>query len=176
MPAQRFVPSAAAKGARVKAAAVWLAVAGLAAAAGYAGGRLVGARREVMSAAPPGGNRIAFVRQAPCGRATCQTLWLGNSRADAAEVAALGPGERCEEIAWAPDGYRMGFLVNGYLLKVFNLEPRGQVAQVTLLPPDGTPSSHLARGVTFSTNGAAVTFDNCPRYTSGCKSGFAAVR
>jgi hypothetical protein len=30
--------------------------------------------------------------------------------------------------------------------------------------------------VTFSQNGAAVTFDDCPRGHSGCKSGLAAVR
>jgi hypothetical protein len=160
----------------MKAALAWSLAVCVAAAAGYGAGRLTGAVREVLSAAPPDGGRIAFVRQAPCGRAQCQTLWLGNTRADATAVAALGPGERCEEIAWARDGYRMGFLVNGYLLRVYNLEPRAQIAQITLIPPDGTPSSHLARGVTFSTNGAAVTFDNCPRYASGCRSGFAAVR
>ena len=38
------------------------------------------------------------------------------------------------------------------------------------------PSSRLARGVTFSQNGAAVTFDDCPRGRSGCKPGLAAVR
>ena len=160
----------------MKPAVIWSVVVCAAAAAACAAGRATGVRREVMSASPADARRIAFVRLAPCGRGTCQTLWLGDTRANATLVASLGPDERCEEIAWARDGYRMGFLINGYLLRVFNLEPRTQVAQVTLVPPDGTPSSHLARGVTFSTNGAAVTFDNCPRFTSGCKSGFAAVR
>jgi hypothetical protein len=47
---------------------------------------------------------------------------------------------------------------------------------VNLIDPDGIPSSRIVRGVTFSQNGAAVTFDDCPRGRSGCKSGLAAVR
>lgn len=160
---------------------VALASAALAAAAGVACGYTVGKRvgdrpREVLASAPPSGARIAFVREAPCGQGRCQTLWLGETRADATEVAALGARDRCEDIAWSQDGYRMGFLVNGYELRVFDSEPRRQVAQLNLVEPDGVPSSRIARGITFSTNGAAVTFDDCPRETSGCRSGLAAIR
>jgi hypothetical protein len=125
---------------------------------------------------PPGKDRVAFVREAPCGEGRCQTLWLGRSTDEATEVATLGGNERCDEIAWSSDGYRMGFLVNGYELRVFDSDPRTQVAQINLVPPAGNPSSRVARGVTFSENGLAVTFDDCPRSTSGCKSGLAGVR
>jgi hypothetical protein len=91
-------------------------------------------------------------------------------------VGSLGGRERAEAIAWSHDGYRMGFLVNGYELRVFNAEPREQVAQVNLVEPDGVPSSRIARGITFSANGTAVTFDDCPRWTSGCRSGLAGLR
>lgn len=160
---------------------VALAAAALGAAAGGGCGYTVGLRaadpaREVMMSEPPGGERIAFVREAPCGQGRCQTLWLGNTREDATEVASLGGRERCEAIAWSQDGYRMGFLVNGYELRVFDSEPRRQVAQLNLVEPDGLPSSRIARGITFSPNGAAVTFDDCPRWTSGCKSGLAGIR
>lgn len=131
---------------------------------------------EVLAAAPPAGGRIAFVREAPCGQGRCQTLWLGNAREDAIEVGSLRGRERAEAIAWSQDGYRMGFLVNGYELRVFDAEPRRQVAQVNLVEPDGVPSSRIARGITFSSNGTAVTFDDCPRTTSGCKSGLAGIR
>jgi hypothetical protein len=47
---------------------------------------------------------------------------------------------------------------------------------VNLIEPDANPTSRFARGVTFSQNGAAVTFDECPRGRSGCKSGLVAVR
>ena len=132
--------------------------------------------RDVVSSTPPGGGRIAFVREAPCGAGRCQTLWLGTTKEDATEVAALGGRERVEAMAWSADGYRMGFLVNGYELRVFDSEPRRQVAQVNLVEPDGIPSSRLARGITFAPNGAAVTFDDCPRWTSGCKSGLVGLR
>jgi hypothetical protein len=132
--------------------------------------------REVITSSPKDGGRIAFVREGPCGQGRCQTLWLGTTTEDATEVARLVGHEQCEGIAWSQDGYRMGFLVNGYELRVFDSEPRRQVVQLNLIEPDGIPSSRIARGITFSANGAAVTFDDCPRWTSGCKSGLAAIR
>ena len=160
---------------------VALAASALAAVAGGACGYTVGMRtadpaREVLVAESPGGDRIAFVREAPCGEGRCHTLWLGATNEDASMVGSLGGRERAEAIAWSHDGYRMGFLVNGYELRVFNTEPREQVAQVNLVEPDGVPSSRIARGITFSANGTAVTFDDCPRWTSGCRSGLAGIR
>ena len=153
----------------------------LAAAAGVACGYTVGHRqadapREVMTSRPPSGDRIAFVREEPCGQGRCQTLWLGRQLEDATEVARLTGRERSDDIVWSEDGYRMGFVVNGYELRVFDSDPRTQVAQINLVEPDGIPSSRIARGITFSSNGFAVTFDDCPRRTSGCKSGLKAVR
>lgn len=160
---------------------VALATAALAATAGIACGYTVGMRRadaprEVLTSSPPSGDRFAFVTEAPCGQGRCQTLWLGRGRPDAVEVGRLTGEQRCEEIAWSKDGYRMGFLVNGYELRVFDTDPRQQVFQLNLVPPDGVPSSRIARGVTFSDNGTAVTFDDCPRNTSGCRSGLAGLR
>jgi hypothetical protein len=161
----------------VKAALIIVIVVSAAGAtAGYLAGRRIAASRDVMSASPAEAQRIAFVRETPCARGLCQTVWLGKTRDDAGQVSELGPGERCEEIAWAKDGYRMACVVNGYQLRVFDVESRKQVSQVNLLEPDGTPSSRIARGVTFSQNGAAVTFDDCPRYQSGCRSALAAIR
>jgi hypothetical protein len=165
----------------VPAARTLIGVAIAAAAVGAGGGYTIGVRSagpgdEIIISAPPNGRRIAFVREAPCGDGRCQTLWLGTTRDDATEVAVLGGRDRVEAIAWSADGYRMGFLVNGYELRVFDSDPRKQVAQVNLVEPDGVPSSRIARGITFSPNGAAVTFDDCPRSTSGCKSGLAGIR
>lgn len=160
---------------------VALASAALAASAGIACGYTVGMRkadpaREVLASEPPSRDRVAFVREAPCGQGRCQTLWLGRTREDAKEVGKLRGLERCDEIAWSKDGYRMGFLVNGYELRVFDSDPRSLVVQVNLIDPDGVPSTRIARGVTFSDNGTAVTFDDCPRSTSGCRSGLAGIR
>jgi len=144
---------------------------------GYVGFGRAFATREVMTAAPANAARIAIVRERPCGDSACQTLWIGGSRDDAKQVGTLAAGvERCEEIAWAADGYRVGFVINGYQLRIFDGMTGQAVGQVNLIEPDKIPSSRIARGVTFSQNGAAVTFDDCPRTTSGCKSSMAAVR
>jgi len=131
----------------------------------------------VLSVKATEAQRVAFVREMPCGDKACQTLWLGRAREDAVQVAELKPGsERCEEVTVAKDGFRIGFLINGYQFRIFDGDTRRQINQVNLLEPDRTPTSRIARGVTFSTNGAAVTFDDCPRDHSGCKSGLVAVR
>jgi hypothetical protein len=177
MSAERPVPSARASGAPLKTGAIVLAAVLAAGALGYVMGLRSGAVHELMFARPTEAQRVAFVREEPCADKTCQTLWLGNSREDAVQVAALPAGlERCEEIAWAKDGLRFGFVINGYQLRIFDGYTRKPVRDVNLIDPDGTPSSRFVRGVTFSDNGAAVTFDDCPRGRSGCKSGLAAVR
>jgi hypothetical protein len=176
MSAQRTVPPARAADVRLK-APVLLAVAVAAIVSAYLAGKRAGAIQELMAAMPSEARRIAFVRKQPCGPGWCEALYLGTTREDAVQVASLAPGtERCEEIAWAKDGYRVGFLVNGYQLRIFDGESRKEIRQVNLIEPDGTPPARLVRGVTFSQNGAAVTFDDCPRGRSGCKSGLAAVR
>jgi hypothetical protein len=176
MPAQRTVPPAPTADAMLKATAL-AAVALAAIAAAYLAGKRAGAVHELMAASPAEARRIAFVRKQPCGPGWCEALWLGTTREDAVQVAALASGaEHCEEIAWAKDGYRVGFVVNGYQLRIFDAENKKEVGRVNLIEPDGTPSSRFVRGVTFSQTGAAVTFDDCPRGRSGCKSGLAAVR
>ena len=178
MSTERTVPPAPARGPSLRAGVAVVVVAlAVAAFAGYTAGRRAGAVHEVMSASPAEAARIAFVREAPCDQGRCQTLWIGTPREDAEQVAALeGGAERCEEIAWAADGFRVGFVINGYRLRIFDGQSRKQVGQVDLLTPSGSPSARIARGVTFSQNGAAVTFDDCPRTHSGCRSGLMAVR
>jgi len=145
--------------------------------AAYLAGKRAGAMQELMAASPSKAESIGLVRKQPCGTGWCETLWLGKTRADVVKVAELRAGaEHCDEIAWASDGYRVGFVINGYQLRVFDGVARKPINQVNLIDPDGTPSSHVVRGVTFSQNGAAVTFDECPRVGSGCRSGLAAVR
>jgi hypothetical protein len=59
---------------------------------------------------------------------------------------------------------------------LFDARSGANLGALSLIEPDGFPSSRIARGVTFSANGAAVTFDDCPRYQSGCKPAFVAIR
>jgi len=145
--------------------------------AAYSFGKCVGAVQELIAASPSNAQKIALVKKQKCATGWCETLWLGNTRADVVKVAELTPRtEHCDEIAWAADGYRVGFVVNGYQLRIFDGMARKPINRVNLIEPDGTPTSQIVRGVTFSQNGAAVTFDECPRGRSGCKSGLVAVR
>jgi hypothetical protein len=149
-------------------------VAGL---SGFAGGWLLAARRIVLAAQSPDGHAVAFVLEGRCAEGICQTLRIGQTASSANVVESLsGPAEQATEIAWAPDGGRVGFLVNGYQLRVFDAHSGKNLWAVNIVTPEGSPSSRIARGVTFSTNGAAITFDDCPRDHSGCKAGFAAIR
>lgn len=131
---------------------------------------------EVLSESAPGGARVALVRDNNCEAGPCQTLWIGASRETARQVATLTPGrEKCDEIAWTPDGTRVAFLVNGYQLRVHDAATLAPAGQFSLIEPAGNPTARIARGVTFSENGRAVTFDDCPRARSGCRSGLVAV-
>jgi hypothetical protein len=131
---------------------------------------------EVMAVSAPGHPRTAFIRGRSCHAGPCQSLWIGDSREGAIEFAALEPGrERCDEIAWTPDGSRVAFLINGYQLRLYDPKTLSPAGQIRLIEPDGEPSTRIARGVTFSENGRAVTFDDCPRGRSGCRSGLVAV-
>jgi hypothetical protein len=175
MPAQRTVPAS--RPAAALKAAVFADVVAAAVAAAYFAGKRSGAVQEILSAGPAQAHRIALVRKQPCAGGWCEAIWMGTTRDDVVQAATLAAGsEHCEEIAWASDGFRVGFVINGYQLRIFDGVTRKQVGQVNLIDPDGTPTSRLARGITFSQNGAAVTFDDCPRGRSGCRSGLKAVR
>ena len=92
-------------------------------------------------------------------------------------IATLAEGsERCSGIAWTADGRRVGFLVNGQQLRLYAAETQAPAGQIDLVPRDSTPPTREARGVTFSENGAAITFDDCPRAKSGCRAGLVAVK
>jgi len=150
--------------------------AAMAALVGFGAGWLLGARRIVVAEKSPAGDAVAFVLEGRCAAGLCQTLRIGATGSTARVVESLsGPDEQASEIAWAPDGGRVGFLVNGYQLRVFDAHTGKNIGAVTIVAPDGTPPSRIARGVTFSSNGAAITFDDCPRDHSGCKAGFAAI-
>jgi hypothetical protein len=125
----------------------------------------------------PDASRTAAVRLAPCGTAWCEGLWLGTDAASATLLATLAPDrEHAGEIAWSNDSRRVAFLINGQQLRIYDAQTRAPAGQLDLVPADATPSTRIARGVTFSDNGAAITFDDCPRYTAGCRPGLVAVR
>jgi len=154
-----------------------LIVAFVAAVAGFAAGFLLGARRTVLLAESPAHDGVAYVFEGRCAAGRCQSLRIGRSVNGAKTVETLsGPDEQAGEIAWTPDGGRVAFLVNGYQLRVFDAHTAGNLGATAIIDPDGFPTSHVVRGVTFSSNGAAITFDDCPRDHSGCKPGLVAIK
>lgn len=173
MPAQGTVSPARA-GARMKLVPALLIV-GAAVPAAFLVGRTTYSRIVVLEAAPAGG-RVAFVRDHACAvSGACQTLYVGVSPNQATEVARLsGDAEYCDEIAWAPDGTRVAFLVNGRQLRLYDAATLAPGGRVNLIPETATPA-RIARGITLSENGKAVTFDDCPRSHSGCRSGLAGL-
>ena len=120
-------------------------------------------------------SRVAFSRDRLCEQAPCETLYVGSSIESAEALEGLADGqESCDEIAWTKDGRRVAFLINGRQLRIYDAEARTPAGKVNLFG-DG-PTTRLARGVTFSDNGAAVTFDDCPRDHAGCRAGMVGIR
>ena len=131
----------------------------------------------LLSSASEAGGRLAAVRLEACaGSAWCQALHVGPAGGSLAAVATLARDERVTEIIWSPDGRRVGFLVDGQELRLYDAQTRAPAGQVDLVPDDARPTTRVARGVTFSDTGAALTFDDCPRRTSGCRPGLIAIR
>ena len=121
-------------------------------------------------------SRVAFSRDRLCEHAPCETLFVGTSVEAAEAIEALADGsERTAEIAWTNDGRRVAFLINGRQLRIFDAESRKPAGKINLFG-DGAGADRIARGITFSENGAAVTFDDCPREHAGCRAGMIGIR
>jgi hypothetical protein len=120
-------------------------------------------------------SRVAFARDRLCEKGPCETLYVGSSVEAASALEGLADGqEACDEIAWTNDGKRVAFLINGRQLRIYEAETRKPAGKVNLYGEAG--GDRLARGITFSDNGAAVTFDDCPREHAGCRAGMIGIR
>jgi hypothetical protein len=131
----------------------------------------------VHSRAAPTANRAAAVKLTRCDAGWCESLWAGPAPDRMTVVATLPlAAERCTEIVWTRDAARVGFVINGQQLRLYDTDTNAPAGLVDLVPPDADPSTRIARGLTFSDNGAAITFDDCPRDRSGCRPGIVAIR
>jgi hypothetical protein len=130
----------------------------------------------VVHETAPDAAHVAAVRLEPCGVAWCESLWIGSNLDTATRIVTLPGGEeRCDEIVWTRDGKRVAFLINGYQLRLYDARTHAPSGLVDLVPADARPTTRVARGLTFSDNGAAITFDDCPRNRSGCRPGMLAI-
>lgn len=168
MPAQRFVPST--RAALIRACAPLVTAVPLAACSPPTS-------HLIASRTAPDAHHAAAVRLEPCGSAWCESLWVGPTPERLRRIVTLPQdSERCTEVAWTRDGKRVAFLINGWQLRLYNAETSAPAGLVDLVPNDRQPTTRIARGVTFSDNGAAVTFDDCPRDRSGCRPGIVGIR
>jgi hypothetical protein len=150
---------------------VWFALAlGLVAGAFMLGTRF--GTRDAVFAASADGARVAWAQDRRCWIGPCQVLWIGSSRDSATVVETLKGTDRCDEIVWTKDGSRVAFLIDGTQLQFYDPASLAPAGQITLVQPQ---AASIVRGVTFSENGRAITFDECPRGRSGCRAGIAAV-
>jgi len=131
--------------------------------------------RDVRAAAAPIGALVASVTERSCLDGRCQVLWVGAHGQTPTKVTTLNAGQTCDEIAWTSDGTRVAFLIDGYQLRLYSGASAVPAGQLTLIVPDAQPTTRVARGITFSENGRAITFDDCPRGRSGCRAGLAAI-
>jgi hypothetical protein len=131
----------------------------------------------IQSRTAPTAHRTAAIKLTRCEAGWCESLWAGPTPDTMKLVATLPPGvERGTEITWSRDAARVGFVINGQQLRLYDASTNAPAGLIDLVPRDADPSTRIARGLTFSDNGAAITFDDCPRDRSGCRPGMIAIR
>lgn len=155
---------------RVLSFIVCLPIAGL---IGFAAGRATAGVGEVARVSAPGGSAHVSVLQKFSLGAVDQRVMVGSGD-QSTEVRRLGEDTgKASEIAWAPDGSIAGVLLNGAKLMVIEAASRRVLYELPLL--EKQDGSRVARGVAFSANALAITFDDCPRTGAGCRPRFMAL-
>ncbi len=176
MSAQRALSPATAPRTTLRLIAAFL----LGVALGAAGALLVTARttdatrrRVTARIYSPDKSRVAVAFEAPCAAGLCQELRVGGSQEAGTVVSSL-TNRSSGEIAWTPDGTRVAFLIDGSEMAIYDAQTARPAATVRLLTTEAA-LTRAARGITFSENGRAVTFDDCPRTHAGCRAGVVGV-
>ena len=155
---------------RVLAFIVCLPIAGL---IGFAAGRATAGIGVVTHVQAPGKpQHIRVVQKFSLGGRD-QRVLIGSGSART-EVRRLNDETgTADEIMWAPDGSVAGVLLNGSKLMVIEAEAQRVLYELPLL--EKQDGSRVARGVGFSANALAITFDDCPRTGAGCRPRFMAL-
>ena len=148
---------------RILAFIVLLPIAGV---IGFAAGRATAGTGTIAEAwSPDGGSRVVVTRDFSFGPRQ-QRLILAAAGQET-DVRALFPDDVPGEMVWSTDGSLVGVVMNGATLAVIDPAARRMVYELPLLAQrDG---SRVARGVGFSANAMAITFDDCPKRGAGCR-------
>ena len=179
MSAQRALSSAARPRTTLRLIAAFL----LGVALGAAGALLVtaratdAARRRVTAAraVSPDKSRVAVAREVPCaGRQRVRSCGWATSE-DASTVVAVAHRPvllRDRVDARTGDAWRS--CIDATEMSIYDAQTSKLAGIVRLLTSEAA-ETRLARGITFSENGRAATFDDCPRAHSGCRAGVVGV-
>lgn len=144
----------------------------IAAIAGYAAGRASTETGIVTQAwSPDGQSYVAVERKFSFGPADERLVFASGDQET--ELRAIDADARAGEIAWAPDGSLAGVILGGMTLAV--IDPDGPRVLYELPLVEQRDGSRVARGVGFSANALAITFDDCPRRGAGCRPRFMAL-
>jgi hypothetical protein len=126
-----------------------------------------GRHQVVRRVASPDRGRIAEVRSSWSLDPPAQSLWLWTGRQEPRQIASLGGDtDWCDQILWSPDGSRVGFLIRGIRLDVYDATSGARAASLPLIEPDGYPGSREARFVRLLDD--RVEFRNCGRKDGRC--------
>ncbi len=124
----------------------------------------------VLDLSSPDGQRIAEVHSRWSIDPPAQSLWLRPSREE--KPRKLANLERdvdwCNEIIWSPDSSRVGFLIRGARLDVYDAGKGDMLESIIPVEPDGYPGSREARAVRFLEDGTGVQFRECMRGGNRC--------
>jgi hypothetical protein len=172
MSAQRAVPSEAPRPPLRQLIAALVVGAALGAAIVLLGARST-ENRIALRLQSPDRAHVGIVYERPCSRGRCQELRIGANDASAKTVESL-TGQSCDQITWTPDGKRVAFVIDGKAVQMYDPQSLKLAGTVGLLS-DEAAQTRVARGITFSENGRALTFDDCPRAHSGCRAGVVGV-
>ncbi len=74
---------------------------------------------------------------------------------------------------WSPDGSLAGVVIDGATLVVIDPQARRVIYELPLL--EQRDGSRTTRGLGFSANAMAITFDDCPKRGAGCRARFMAL-
>lgn len=131
---------------------------------------LAGCGNVVLDAQSPDGTRRAEVYSRWSIDPPAQSLWLRLSReAEPVKLATLAQNlDWCNEIVWSADSSRVGFLIRGSRLDIYNARNGRLLEKITLVEPDGYPGSREARSVRFLKDGTGVQFRECVRGGNRC--------
>lgn len=150
----------------------WIVLLPIAAGIGFAAGRAMPDGAVLEAAAPGGGSTLTVERGFSLKEIDHRVVLASGD--EKIEIKRLDESTGlATELVWAPNGELAGVLVNHMKLAVIDAAGKRLLYELPLV--EKLDGSRMARGVSFSANALAITFDDCPTYGAGCRPRFMAL-